>query len=75
MASFKTGKAKKLRVTIENETIKNDLICKALQELLNPKGITVDKGIIEETPPSYSPFCKSKTDTFMYHDKYLPASA
>lgn len=60
---------KKLKLNVQNEMAKNDLTCDALKQLLSGKGIVVDKGILEETPPSYSPFYKSRTDMFMYHAK------
>ena len=31
----------------------------------------VDTGFLDETPPMYSPFCRSKTNLFIYHKKYI----
>ena len=49
---------------------KNELACNTLKELLKSKDMIVDTGLLDETPPMYSPFCRSKTDLFMYHKKY-----
>ena len=60
---------KRLKIELEGEISRNEWTCKGLKQLLQPKGLVVDSGILEETPPFYSPFYRSLTDLFMYHEQ------
>lgn len=62
---------KRLKVQLGGEVSKNELACNSLRELLKSKDMIVDTGLLDETPPTYSPFCRSKTDLFMYHKTYF----
>ena len=60
---------KRLKIELEGEISRNEWTCKGLKQLLQLKGLVVDSGILEETSPFYSPFYRSLTDLFMYHEQ------
>ena len=47
---------KRLKVQLGGEVSKNELACNTLKELLKSKDMIVDTGLLDETPPMYSPF-------------------
>lgn len=51
--------AKKLKIELEGEIPRNEWTCKGLKQLLQPKGVIVDSGILEDTLPLYFPFYRS----------------
>jgi len=62
--------AKKM-VELCGELLKNELFVISLCEILNVKELVIDTGNIDETPPTYSPFNRSTSDFFMYHEEYI----
>ena len=54
----------------ENEVSKNEVTCATLKDMLSSKGISVNQGALDESPSLYSPFHRSKTDLYMYHEHF-----
>ena len=62
--------AKRRKVILQHEVSKNEVTFTMLKDMLLSKQILVDTGSLDETPSLYSPFCRSQTDLFMYHQQY-----
>ena len=57
-----------MQVQVVGEVQKNAIVCSSLQQLLIPQGFAVKAGSLEDIPPLYSPFHKSKADLYIYHE-------
>lgn len=62
--------AKRRKLKLKNEVSKNEVTITTLKQMLLSKKILVDTGLLDETPSLYSPFYRSQTDLFMYHEQY-----
>jgi len=62
--------SKLLCVKLNGEVSKNELGCNTQKELLRNQGLVVNIGLLDDTPPTYSPFYQSKADLFMYCKMY-----
>ena len=66
----KEPSSKRLCVRLTGEVSKNELASSALKELLLNQGLVVDTGLLDDAPPTYSPFHRSAADLFMYHKEF-----
>ena len=61
--------AKRIKVQLSSEISKNELFTSTLREILDLDEVVIDSGYIDDTPPLYSPFHRSRADLYMYHRK------
>ena len=62
--------AKKMKIELSGEVSKNQVFCPSLRKMIKLDELVINTGLVDETPPVYSPFCRSTTDLYMYHEQY-----
>ena len=62
--------SKKMKIELSGEVSKNQVFCTSLRKMIKLDELVIDTGLVDETPPVYSPFRRSTTDLYMYHEQY-----
>ena len=62
---------KRMKLQFTGEVLRNEATCASFHKMLTDQRFIIDFGILDDSPPSYSPFNRSMADLYMFHECYF----